>query len=623
MVRHLLLWIIAVTCSVSLFAQKLTIKAPSQAEAGNQVRVSYTLNNQDFDRIQLEGDFDGFEVLFGPSISTSSSYSVVNGKTSSSSSTTFTYTLLAKKAGTFTLPAASLTSGGQKVKSSTAKIEVLPASAHHNQGAQGNNGRNGYPGSNQRYPDPSMDEDVRQASTRRRNAKDIYITATASKKHIHEQEAIVLTYKLYTLLNVDQLAGDIPQLDAFHSQEIDLPVQKSLELERVGDINYYSVVWRKYVLFPQRSGKLTIPSIDFEADVVVPVNVYDEFDAYFYGGCLTNREKRIVRAPSIDIQVDPLPENPENYSGAVGKDFSIIGKLMPEKVDANDAVTLTVTVKGTGNLKLMNAPVVQWPKDYESYDPKSTENFRLSDGGNTGTVTYEYVAVPRHAGKDTIPPVEFCYFDTGNKSYRTIKTQQFVLEVNKSENIPSSGVVQQSELKELGNDIRYIKKSNVVMRQHGDDSFGSFVSHILGYLVALVIFGVVLFAFSQRAKFNADVSGTRGRRAGKAASKRLRSASKLMNTGNSGAFYDEVMRALWGYVADKLGLPVTDLNKENVSEILMQRGVDEETTLQFINVLSECEFARFAPGDPASTMDHLYTDASNVIDQLDDKIRKS
>ncbi len=616
--KRILLCLLVVLSTTPIWAQKLTLQAPSQAEEGRRIRVSYTLDNNDFDRIQLDGDFDGFDLLFGPSISTSSSISIINGRTTQSSSTTFTYTLSPKKAGTYTLPSASLNSGGKKVKSNTAKIEVLPGSSGSSQGQQGRgNGNQGGYGSQQsagsvgRMHTPTSDEHI--------GAKDLYFAVTASKKRVYEQEAILLTYKLYSLITVEQLAGEMPQLDGFHVQEIELPQQKSFTWENVGGKNYGTVVWKQYVLFPQRTGKLTIPGIDYEADVVTQDRNVDPFDAFFGGGSIMQRVKKSVRAPAVEIQVDPLPAKPENFSGAVGKGFSISAKLTPEQIDANDATTLTLTVNGTGNIKLINAPVVQWPKDFEQYDPKTTQATKLTTSGTSGKVTYEYVAVPHHGGKYTIPAVEFCYFDTESNQYKTLKTDEFTLGVAKGVETAHTAV-QQEELKELANDIRYIKQGEVTLKQPGDSMFGSLV-HWASYLVALLLFGIAVVVFRHFAKANADFVGKRGRKAGKAAAKRLRNASKLLDAGKAEPFYDEVMRALWGYVSDKLSLPLTELNKDNVSEILLQRGADEESVNKFLHLLNECEFARFAPGDPATTMGHLFSDATEVITQLDEKIR--
>lgn len=614
--RVIALLFAAIVSVASVIAQSFTARVyPQQAEVGQRVQLSYTLNTQDYDRIKLDAEIQGFEVLYGPSVSRSSNISIINGKTTQSSSTTFTYVLLAKKEGTFTLPAASVNSDGKQVKSNQPKVQILPASSKPQSQQQQQQGYGGYSGQQRqqqsqsnRFHTPSSDERI--------NPNDLYFSVTASKKHVYEQEAILLTYKLYSMYSVDQIAGEIPQLDGFHTQEIELPQQRSFTMEHVNGKNYGTVVWRQYVLFPQKSGTLTIPAIDYETEIVVQEASDDIFEAFFGGGSVSRRVKKIVKAPAVQIQVDPLPEKPANFSGAVGRGFTMTGKLSPEQVDANDATQLTLTLKGTGNMKLISAPNVEWPKDFESYDAKMNENTKLTTSGLSGTITYEYQAVPHHAGKYDIPAVEFCYFDTDSRQYKTIKTEPFNLGVAPGMGGSSSRQVKQEEVQDLGNDIRYIKTAPVRFRTKDSDLWGSFTM-LCTYLGILLLFVIFLLIFRSRAKANANVVQRRGRKAGKAASKRLKSASKLMKAGDANAFYDEVMRALWGYVADKLNLPVADLTKDNVSEKLSAKGVDDASTEKFLSVLGECEFARFAPGDPASNMEHLYDSATEVIDELD------
>lgn len=604
--------------SCLMVAQKLTIQAPSQAEVGRRIQVKYVLNTTNYERIQPDGDFNGFEVQYGPSVSQMNSFSSVNGRTTQSSSATFTYTLMPVKEGTYTLPSATVTVNGEKIKSGTAKIEVLPASG--NSDAQGGNQRGGSNGSGNGRQQGNSLHTPRESE--HISNSDIYFTASASKTHVYEQEAILITYKLYSLVSVEQLAGDIPQLDGFHTQEIEQPQQQSFKMERVGDKNYGTVVWREYVVFPQRTGKLTIPAVDFTADIVIQSRYVDPIDAFFNGGGMMQRVQKKIKAPAIDIQVDALPARPSNFSGAVGKNFSITGKLTPQQIDANDATTLTLNISGTGNMKLMNAPMVVWPRDFEEYDPKRQEKTKITKSGTQGNVSYEYVAVPHHGGKYQLDPVEFCYFDTDKKQYVTLTTDSFELGVAKvegSSSVSSNRV--QEDIKELGEDIHYIKVDSFELKQEGVSMFGSW-KQLLWYAIVIILFVIIMFVFRQQAKANADVVGRRGRRASKAAVKRLRTAGKLLKAGDDEHFYDEVMRALWGYVADKLNLPVTELNKDNVSEKLQAKGVVESTTSEFLDILSECEFARFAPGDSNANMEHMYNSASEIIGKLEDFINK-
>ncbi|MCF0197892.1 MAG: protein BatD [Bacteroidaceae bacterium] len=591
---------------LALFADvKVTVQAPQQVEEGQRVRVSYVVNTQNIEDFQV-GEFQGFELLYGPSTSQQSSFQMINGRTTQSSSVTFTYTLLAQKAGTYKIPVGMVKSDGKAYKSGQPSVQILPG------GSDGGGSGGGQQGSQRQQATHMRTQDAGDRVT----AKDLYITVTASKHRLYEQEAVLLTYKLYTLVSIDQCVGKMPELDGFHVQEVELPQQKSLTYERVNGKNYGTVVWSQYVLFPQKTGKLTVPALNFEAEVVQQERSIDPFEAFFGGGSSLVRVKKTVVAPAVELQVDALPQRPVNFSGAVGTNFHVSGTLTPQQVDANDAVQLRLIVSGTGNMKLMNAPKVEWPKDFESYDPKVNEKTKPSTSGATGNVVYDYTVVPRHGGRYTIPPVEFCYFDTKTRQYTTVRTDSFQLAVAKGVQRASRQSASQEDLKVLNSDIRYIRTGDRGTGKQGMNFFST-PKYWGGYGAALVAFVVVLALFYRQAKANANVARRRGKKAGKAAAKHLKSASKLLRQGQPEAFYDEVMRALWGYAGDKLNLPVADLNKDNVGAELTARSVDEGTVEHFLRVLGDCEFARFAPGDPAATMDKLFDEATEVINQMD------
>ena len=589
----------------SLTAQvRVSVQAPAQVEEGQRIRVSYVVNTQDVDDIQV-GDFPGFDLLYGPSTSSSSSFSMVNGKTTHTSQMTFSYTIQAKKAGTYKLPAATVKSGGQAYKSNQPSIQILPG-----------DGSGGGANSGQSNQSSGASRQRLQNAGDRITKDDLYITVSASKHRLYEQEAVLLTYKLYTLVSIDQCMGKMPDLDGFHTQEIELPQQKTLKYERINGRNYGTVVWSQYVLFPQKTGKLTVPAINFEAEVVQQDRSIDPFDAFFGGGSSLIRVKKTIVAPAVELQVDPLPTRPANFSGAVGSQFNISGSLTPEQVDANDAISLRLVVSGVGNMKLMKAPTIQWPKDFETYDPKMNDKTRVGTNGASGNVVYDYTAVPRHGGKYTIPPIEFCYFDTNTKTYKTLRTDSFHVAVAKTAGSNVRRSVNQEDLTVLNSDIRYIKTTSADLKPKGATFFGSLI-YWLCYLGAVVLFFLMVAIFYRQAKANANVAHRRGKKAGKVATKRMKNASKLLKQGNAKAFYEEVTRALWGYVGDKLNLPVTELNKDNVDEKLAERGVGEETIQRFLHVLSDCEFAQYAPGDPSATMDKLYNDATEVINLIE------
>ncbi len=597
-------------CAQILVAQvKLSIQAPGQTEVGERIRVSYVANTKDIEDIQV-GEFPGFKVLYGPSTSSSSSFSIVNGKTTQSSSLTFTYTLLATEEGTHKLPVATVKVDGKSYKSGEASIEVLPSGT--NAGGVGQQG-GGRQSSRKSRTVTGSSQDI--------TSEDLYMAVTASKKKIYEQEAVLLTYKLYSLVNIQQLSGEIPQLDGCHVQEINNKAQMSLKYESVNGRNYATGVWKQYVIYPQKTGTIKVPAVTFDSQVEFTNTSMDPFDVFFGGGSLTQMVRKQIVAPAVEIEVLPLPTpKPANFSGAVGK-FSISASLTPEQVNANDAATLRLVVSGNGNMKLMSAPNVAFPQDFEVYKPKETDKTTNTAIGAKGNFIYDYVVVPRHGGKYSIAPVEFVYFNPEDGKYETLRTDSFSIAVAKAKG--GSAIVQheQEELKVIDSDIRFIHLGDVSVNVGNGTFFGSNLYWGL-YAALLLSFGIVATVFKKQIKENANMARQRGRRAGKAAGKRMKNAAVLMKSHQSALFYDEVMKALLGYVCDKLNLPVSDLTKDNVAGILNSKGVSDQLVKDYMDVLSECEFARFAPGDPQATMDKIFSKASEVIDSLDAVIKK-
>lgn len=594
---------------------RVTVQAPSDVVEGDRFRVSYVVNTQDVDNFNVD-KWEGLVELFGPSQSRSSSFSMVNGKTTSSSTITFTYTVTTEKAGTFHIPAATIVSGGKTYKSNSPTINVLPggsgASAGSGQAQQG--GGQGH----QSQADRMHTQNVGDRITN----KDLFIAVTASKKRVFEQEAVLLTYKLYTLVNISTLEGKMPELDGFHVQEINRQRQPELKMEHYNGRNYGTVVWSQYVVFPQQTGTLKIPEIKYEATVVQQNRSLDPFDAFFGGGSMMQEVRKTVMAPAVTLQVDALPTpKPANFSGAVGK-FSIASSLTPQQLKANDATTLRLTVTGTGNMKLMKAPTVPWPKDFESYDPKTEDKTAVGASGSSGSVLYDFIAVPRHQGKFELPPVEFCYFDPDAREYKTVSTAAYTIDVAKGKggSSSSSSSMSKEEIELLNSDIHYIKTGEPTYLTADSALFGS-NRYWLTYGVAIVLFGILMYAFRRRAVANADLVRRRGRGASKVATKRLKTARKLMNDNNATAFYEETMKALWGYVGDKLNIPVSELSKENVREKLTARQIPDTLIDQFLHTLDDCEFARFAPGDPADTMDKIYSSAEEVINKMESELK--
>ncbi len=588
----------------------LKVQAPSQAEVGRQIQIRYTANTQDIEDFRT-GDFEGFNVLYGPSTSRSSSFSMTNGHTTSSSTTTFTYVVVPTTEGMLKVPAATIVVDGKSVKSGTASIEVLPASstAPSKSPQGGTSGRS-----------PSGEEGGGRSSSGQIAGNELYMTVTANRKKIYEQEAVMLTYKLYTLVNIRQISGEMPQIDGCHVQELDRSAQLSLKYERVNGRNYGTAVWKQYVLFPQKTGKIKIPAINFDTQVEVQNHSMDPFDIFFGGGSLSQMVNKQIVAPAVEIEVLPLPTpKPDNFSGAVGK-FTVSATLTPEQVNANDAATLRLVVSGQGNMKLMKAPVIRFPQDFEVYDPKENNKTQNTSTGSKGNITYDYVVVPRHGGKFSIPPVEFCYFDPEKEKYNTVRTDSFHLAVAKAKGQPVAYTREKEDLNVLSNDIRFIKLGKLENAE-ADDFFGT-PSYWLTYLLLFAAFIVALLWMWRQQKLNPNSWSVKGKKAGKVASRRLKKALKLIHEKDDATFYDEVMRALLGYAGDKLSLPTNELNKDNVISKLTGRGVEQNVVDAFIAVLSDCEFARYAPtADANLAKEKIYQQASEVITQMNASIK--
>ena len=571
---------------------------------GEQFRLSYTVNTQNVSDFRAGNIPAEFEVLIGPNRSMQSSYQMINGHTSQSSSITYTYIVAATKGGSYTIPAAHVVVDGKKIASNALTIKVI-----------------GSTGSNSRPYNDDEGEEVREMGSRI-SGSDLFIKVSANKKRVYEQEPILLTYKVYTLVQLSQLRGDMPDLKSFYTQEVDLPQQKSFSLETVNGRPYRTCTWSQYVMFPQTTGKLHIPAITFEGVVIQQNRNVDPFEAFFNGGSGYVEVKKKIEAPGIEIQVDPLPQRPATFSGGVGK-FNISAQLDKTETKANDPITLRIIVSGTGNLKLIKQPVINLPKDFDKYEPKVTEQTKLTTAGIEGSKIYDVLIVPRHQGKYDIPPVEFTYFDTSTKRYETVKTETFHLDVAKGSGASAvSDFSGQDELQELNKDIRFIKTGDADQHLTGDYFFGSTAYWIT--IAALVLVFIALFViFRQRAIDNANVTAMRGKKANKVATKRLKQAARLMTDNKPGEFYDEVLRALWGYVGDKLNIPVAQLSHDNISSKLAERGVHQSIIDKFIGALDECEFERYAPGDPKGNMSKVYDKAMLAIEKIEEVMKKA
>ncbi len=601
---YIILLLMMLGYHVHVDAQHISVSAPSHVAAGENFRVAYTINTSDVEEFRMGGVQEGLEVIAGPYTSSQSSYQMINGHTSSSSSVTITYTLYAAKNGSFTIGASHALVGGKRLSSRPVKIQVS-GHAQRTNGAPNMHGQNSYDQPHMRSAGSAI------------SGSDLFIKVSASKKRVHEQEPILLTYKVYTQVDLTQLEGKMPDLKGFHTQEVPLPQQKTFHTETVNGRPYKCVTWSQYVMYPQMTGRLEIPSITFKGIVVQQNRNVDPMEAFFNGGSGYVEVKKDIKAPGITLQVDPLPQRPANFSGGVGK-FNISASLDKKEVKAGEPITLRVVVGGIGNLKLLKQPVVNFPKDFDKYDAKVTDKTRLTANGVEGNMVYDFLAVPRNQGSYTIPSVELTYYDTSKNAYKTIKTQPFKVEVEKGDGTSAES----EDFASQDKDIHTIKLGKAEQHKADEMFFGSF-GYWISLLMPLIAFVVLLIVFRRRAIENADIVKKRSNRAGKIATKRLRLANKLMLQGKQGEFYDEVMRALWGYMSYKLNMPAEKLNRDNIRETLGRHFVDDATIEKFTTALDECEFERYAPGDAAGNMNRTFESAMTAIMDIENAINEA
>lgn len=584
-----------------------TANAPQAVEVGEQFRLQFTLNAKGSNF--TEPNITDFQVLSGPNTSSSSSIQWVNGSMSQSTTYTYTFILMADHEGKFTIPAATVKSGGKTYQSNPITIEVVAGSrpAASNGGQQ----QTGNQGGTKTTTNPDLSSD------------DLFVAITVDKKKLIQGQYLVATIKLYTKKDVAGFEDvKFPPFTGFWSSDLEAPQQVSLQRENVNGQIYTTGLLKKVLLMPQRSGELTIDPMEITILTRTRVRSNNPFDDFF-GGSYRTVQNKLASKP-VKINVDALPAGkPADFSGGVGN-FTLNASVDKNTVKANEAVTLKVKVSGSGNLKFINNIKIDFPPDIDVYDPKTTQNIKTDASGMSGSVTFDYLFIPRYAGNYRIAPITFSYFDTKTKTYKTLTTQEFNINVEKGEGDAeaNSGVVQaltKEDVKFIGKDIRYIKPVNQLDRRQ-EMVFGTPLFYGC-YAVPLLLFvAIILFRLAQ-IKQNANQAAVKNRKAGKVSRKRLRQASKYMKQGQEAQFYDELLKGIWGYLSDKLSIPVANLSKDNVTDILATHNVDSQLVDELMDLLNSCEFARYAPAAVSGGMEEIFRKADNTLSKLDQKVK--
>ena len=608
----LILLICSQVCAT--FAQGVEFKAsaPAQVIMGKPFQLTYTVNQRAKDLRAPE--FEDFDYVAGPYTSQSSSTSFVNGKRTSSFALTYTYTLMANKEGTFMIPPATIKVDGSQYSSNGVRITVLPPDQPTQTSAASQ------PRNTNQSSATSQQRENNQTS-----AENIFMRTLVSKTKVHEQEVILLSYKLYFAgVDVAQMTNNtrLPEFKGFLKQELEMG-EIQTELEHYNGRNYQTAVLYRALLFPQRSGELVIEPAQFEAILRVQnrAQVRSIFDDFF--GSYTTVSKQLV-APKVTIHVASLPTGkPAGFSGGVGQ-FSINSTISSTNLQANEAVTLKLTVQGTGNMKLLKTLAVDWPEGFEVYDPKVTNNFQNTTAGVSGTKTIEYLAIPRAGGTYTLPPVQFSYYDTQADSYKTLTTPEYTIQVARTATEETSATVvnnyvQKEDIQQLGTDIRYIYTGDLErgarIQKQGQVTFGSWLFW-LWYIMPTLLAAVLFIVFRKQIKENADITRVRYKKANKIAQRRLKNAERLLQENQKEQFYEEIERAAWTYLSDRLSVPTAQLGKENIAQILAAKSVSEDIIKQLLHVLSTAEFARYAPISDHAMQD-IYDDTTKIINQLE------
>ncbi|MDR1762903.1 MAG: BatD family protein [Dysgonamonadaceae bacterium] len=612
--KRLVLFVLYCLSASYAFTQSVSFEmtAPRTVVVNQQFRLNLTLETSGSNgrNVQLPQITD-IEQLYGPVLSSYyESTQIINGKSTNSRTEVYTFTLLPKKEGKFTIPKATVQVGNSEYKSNELSITVLPpdkadqaASANQDQGQQ-------------------AAQSSGQTSSSGLRDDNVFIRTIVGKTSVYENEAIPVSFKLYFNLGISSLSNaKFPDYEGFTASELETSDQA--DMENYNGRNYKTVTIKRMILYPQRSGSLTITSGKLDAVIQVPTpqrsRSFFDFDIMGY-----SEVKKTLVSPQVTINVKPLPPGkPASFVNSSVGDFKLTSTISKTNMKSDEAVTIKVAVSGAGNLKLIKVPEIVFPNDFEVLDP--TVNTNIAASGASGSKTVEYNAIPRYPGDYTIPAAEFSYFNPSTGKYYTLKTEEYKLHVEQGSGSGTSTAAitsgtNKEEIRFLGKDIRYIKTEGYNFK-NGKIFFGT-LSYWLFYIIPALLFAVLFIIYRKQAAENANIALVRTKKANKVASKRLKTADKLLKDNKKDAFYEEILRAVWGYLSDKLNIPVAELTKDNVEANLVQYGVEDELVGDFRDILDTAEFARFAPAESGGGMSELYDRTVQAIDRMESKIKK-
>jgi len=597
MKKYISLILISSFAIYSTFAQvRFKASANKVVEVGENFRLSFTVNagGSGFKPPSIKG----FAVLAGPSTSRNTSFQYINGKTTQAMNVTYTYILQARKPGKFTISKAEITVDGKKYNTQPISIEVI------NGGNANNTANNNVDGSN---------------SSQTTNSEDLFVRINLNKSTVYQGEQLIASIKVYDRMGLKDLTDyKFPKYTGFWTQDIESTSNIQLQRENVNGKLYQTGLLKRTILFPQRSGTLTITPFELECVVQKKAGKRRNFFGEYVNTYVD--VKKQIKSTGRKIKVLPLPENkPTSFKSAVGNNFSITANIDRNELKSNESITLKVKIAGRGNIKLVDVPTIKFPSTFEIFDPKIIDNISNTIAGSQGSKTFEYLLIPREQGEYIIPKISFSYFDINSKSYKTLTTKAITINVAKGEgNYENTNnvTVSKEDVESLGTDIRHIKLNEFKLRKISYSFFGS-LSFYLIYLISLLLFGLLILILRRNLKLNSNLALQRNKKANKISKKRLKLAALYMKENDKARFYDETIKALWGYLSDKLDIPVSELSRENVKEILIKHNVNDVIIIDFISVIDNCEFAKYAPATNNNGLAEDYKKASEIINTLE------
>lgn len=577
---------------------------PRNVVEGNRFSLTFSLQNASGNITPPKAPaLDGCTVLYGPATSTMQSYQVVNGVATSSASTDYTFTYRADKAGTVTVPAVSITADGKHLSSRQTSFTILPPDkSQQNQQAYGRGGAQVPQQNRQQSSDFNVGKD------------DVIVRIILSRSQAYEQEALECTIKLYTKYNISSFMPKTqPSFDGFLIE--DLNVQAYLgEREHYNGSNYYTAVLKRCLLYPQRNGKLTINSGQYDLTVIRQIVIND----WPFPRTVEQEHNIQVNSNSASVNVLPLPQpQPAGFNGAVGH-FSIDSRIVGNNFRTNEAATMIHTISGTGNIKYLKEPAIDFPSEFELYSPRIENNARVSGNNMTGTMTAEYTFVPQSVGKFKIGADKFVYFDPAKKDYVTLTTPEYEIDVKQGVSAPSSSGTgaDKQDIKAKNTDILHIKLGDKNPQKQHSFIINSWWYWTLYIILALALAGTIMVT-ARNMKAAADTTGRKLARANKVAKKRLKIAGDQLRQQQYDKFYEELLKALWGYLSDKLSLPASQLSRDNIAAILKEYGTSSELIDKLMSVIDECEMSRYTPQLSSEQAETVFNQASTVINDME------